>query len=266
MTTPSPKRRPRRFLQFSLRSLLVFVLLASIGMSWLGVKLERARRQREAVEAVVKAGGWVYYDYEFHDDDVGEEFVPKWARELFGDDFFFDVVGVGMFFQDFGDDEATCLKELTGLEGGHFGFSQITDAGLENIEKLADLKGLSLEIRGITDAGLKHLEGMTNLFGLELNDTKITDAGLEHVEGLATLEWLHLRDTQVGDDGLEHLKGLNNLRHLTLTETRITDAGLEHLIGLRGLTLLDLSGTQVTPEGVKKLQEALPKCEIFYDE
>jgi len=51
-TTPPPKRRIRRFLQFSLRSLLVFVLLVSIGLSWLGVKLERARRQREAVRVI----------------------------------------------------------------------------------------------------------------------------------------------------------------------------------------------------------------------
>ena len=50
MTTPPPKRRTRRLLQFSLRALLVFVLLVSIGMSWLAVKLEKARRQREAVE------------------------------------------------------------------------------------------------------------------------------------------------------------------------------------------------------------------------
>ncbi len=35
----------------------MFVLLVSIGMSWLGVKLERARRQREAVEAIERLGG-----------------------------------------------------------------------------------------------------------------------------------------------------------------------------------------------------------------
>jgi hypothetical protein len=51
MVTPRPKRRRRRFLQFTVRSLLVFVLLVSIGMSWFAVKLARARRQREAVEA-----------------------------------------------------------------------------------------------------------------------------------------------------------------------------------------------------------------------
>jgi hypothetical protein len=56
-TTPRPKPRTRRFLQFSLRTLLIFVLLVSIGMSWFAVKLERARRQREAVEVIRTGGG-----------------------------------------------------------------------------------------------------------------------------------------------------------------------------------------------------------------
>jgi hypothetical protein len=63
-TIPSPKRR-RRFLQFSVRTLLVFVLLVSIGMSWFAVKMQKARRQREAVEAIVKAGRLVAYDYQY---------------------------------------------------------------------------------------------------------------------------------------------------------------------------------------------------------
>ena len=64
MNDQRPKSGPRRFLQFSLRTLLVVVLLVSIGMSWLAVKLERARRQKEAVRTIEKAAGWVVYDYQ----------------------------------------------------------------------------------------------------------------------------------------------------------------------------------------------------------
>jgi hypothetical protein len=41
------EKRKRRWYQFSLRALLVFVLLVSIGMSWLAVRRQRVRRQRE---------------------------------------------------------------------------------------------------------------------------------------------------------------------------------------------------------------------------
>ncbi len=53
-------RKPRlRWYQYSLRSLCLVMLLACIGMSWVGVKMQRARRQREAVEAIKKLGGEV---------------------------------------------------------------------------------------------------------------------------------------------------------------------------------------------------------------
>ena len=46
--SPTPKLR---WYQFSLRSLLLFVLACSLVCSWLGVKMQRAREQKQAVEA-----------------------------------------------------------------------------------------------------------------------------------------------------------------------------------------------------------------------
>ena len=59
-------------------------------------------------------------------------------------------------------------------------------------------------------------------------------------------------------------EGLTSLEYLLLRGTEVTDAGLEHLAGLANLVILDLADTQVTPEGVKKLQEALPECNIAH--
>ncbi len=233
MTTPRPKRRTRRFLQFSLRSLLVFVLLVSIGMSWLGVKLQRARKQREAVEAIEKAGGFVIYEQD------GGSSVPEWARAIFGDDFFVDVVEVVMPETDFGDYEATYLKGLT------------------------DLTGLYLIQAQITDAGLEYLEGLTSLTCVSLQFTQVTDAGLAHLKGLANLERLCLCGTQVTDAGLEHLEGLTSLTSLDLKYTEVTDAGLEHLKGLTNLERLHLDNTQVTAQGGDDLRQALPNCDIY---
>ncbi len=49
---PKSLPRKRRRFQYSVRTLLVVLLLASIGLSWLGVRLRRAERQREVVEAM----------------------------------------------------------------------------------------------------------------------------------------------------------------------------------------------------------------------
>ena len=93
---------------------------------------------------------------------------------------------------------------------------------------------------------------------------KINDAGGEaYCDDLigGTTPWLYCQ--QITDAGMVHLKDLKNLEVLYLNHTRITDAGLVHLEGLTNLEYLNLEQTHVTDEGVKKLQEALPDCEII---
>jgi hypothetical protein len=70
--------------------------LVCIGMSWVGVKMQKARRQKEAVEAIKALGGSVEYDYQvdaplFLTTEV-EPPTPQWLRRLFGDDLFMNVV------------------------------------------------------------------------------------------------------------------------------------------------------------------------------
>ena len=60
----------------------------------------------------------------------------------------------------------------------------------------------------------------------------------------------------------EHIGQLRNLTSLNLGGTPVTDKGLEHLSELTNLKFLELRGTKVTDEGTKRLQGALPKCNI----
>ena len=103
---------------------------------------------------------------------------------------------------------------------------------------------------------------LTDVKILILDD--ITDCELKYVKGLSKLETLNVDRTQITDAGLAHLERLVSLTSVNLNRTQITDAGLEHLKGLKNIRRLHLKATQVTPEGVKKLQEALPNCEIKY--
>jgi hypothetical protein len=159
MTTPCPKPK-RRWFQFSLRTLLIFVLLVSIGMSWLGVKMELARRQREAVEAIEKAGGRVTYDSQVDApffDPLAEPPAPKWVRPILGDDFFCDVTRVQVG-GSFGDHEASHLKALTKLVFLYLRETQVTDAGLPHLEGLTKLEWLGLDGTQITPEGVKKLK------------------------------------------------------------------------------------------------------------
>ena len=62
---------------------------------------------------------------------------------------------------------------------------------------------------------------------------------------------------------LIQLKKLTKLEYLNLSYTEVTDAGLVHLEGLTKLSWLWLQGTKVSEDAVKKLQQALPGCNIF---
>ena len=93
MTEARPRRR---WYQFTLRTLLIVMTLASVGLSWFAVKLQQARRQRAAVEAIEKAGGWVEYDYELRTRPPSDADPPgpAWLRNLLGIDFFATVVEI----------------------------------------------------------------------------------------------------------------------------------------------------------------------------
>jgi hypothetical protein len=273
----------RRWFRYSLRTLMVFILLATVPMSWLAVKMRQARKQRQAVEAIVKLGGSLAYD-----TDISKAPAPKWLSRLLGDDFFSTPVRVHFPSVPVTDADLEPVEGLTQLRELFLSGSQITDAGLERLKELRQLEQLDLSATQVTDAGLKHLDGAAQLQMLNLCGTRVTDTGMQHLRKLTQLRRLWLIGTPVTGDGCEHLKGLTQLEDLNLSGTRVTDAGLEHLQGMAGLLTLNLIDTPITDaglahlngltqlqelflwhthvsdEGVKRLQQALPNCKVAY--
>jgi hypothetical protein len=182
-TTPKSKLR---WYQFSLRNLLIFVTLFAIACSWFAVKMQQAERQREAVEAILKAGGGVRYDYQLAGTIIPPEEPtgPVWLRRLLGDDIFANVAEVSLWGKgtQITDADLEHLKGLTMLQELQLWGTQITDAGLEHLKGLAQLKKLDLQNTEVTDAGLVHLKGLTNLESLDISKTNVTDAGIKDLQ------------------------------------------------------------------------------------
>src|SRR6266404_8210598 len=80
----------RRWFQFSLGSLLMLMLLAGLGMSWLVAVKTKSERRMTAAAAIIKGGGWVNYDYQVPANGGRNAKPPgaAWLRTLLGDDFF----------------------------------------------------------------------------------------------------------------------------------------------------------------------------------
>jgi internalin A len=180
----------RRFLRFSVRGLIVLVLVIGAG---LGRIVHDAHVQRDAVAAIRRAGGEVEYDcYWSNGSRVlgGEPRAPRWLIDLIGGDYFHHI---------------TKVEFLTP--------SSATDAKLAHVGRLSRLQLLSANYSpSVSNAGLAHLTRLTNLTFLWLDDTQVTDAGLAHLKGLSKLTQLNLHGSQVTDAGVNELqRALPNL-------------------------------------------------------
>jgi hypothetical protein len=156
------KLKPKlRWFQYSLRSLFVLTLLASIGMSWVAVRMQRARRQREAVEAIQSLGGGVFYDYQKGSSicrPQGQPRAPAWLRNLLGDHFFVNVVGVGLCGNRVTNKELSRLKPFPNLEFVILTCTRIDDGCVEHLLGFPHLHYLEIRYTGITGTGVKKLQ------------------------------------------------------------------------------------------------------------
>ncbi len=148
---------------------------------------------------------------------------------------------------------------------------QVDDQNEEMLQSVQHLKLADTPIGGDELACIAALPNLRHLIlskctCVDFGRTRVTNLGLAPLGALTNLETLHFYDTPMSDTGLRHLEGLTKLQVLYVSGIQITDAGTKHFRNLTNLHFLNLRGTRVTPEGVEKLQEALPKCEIAYDE
>ena len=135
---------------------------------WLGITVDRARRQKEAVARFSELGLGVMYDYYYSESE--EPRGPAWLRNLIGEDYFCSVVQL------------------------HFNDIQVSAEDFAHVSAFRHLEELYLEGTSITDADAAHLRGLTSLTILRLRGTQVTDEGLRHLKNLTALQKLDLRN------------------------------------------------------------------------
>jgi hypothetical protein len=172
LTTLKPTRR---WMQLSLRTVLVLVTLLCVALSLWVVPAER---QRRAVAAIEELGGGVSYA----ESAASERFPVTFLRRWLPPDYFDEIAFVNL------------------------SYTQVTDAGLVHLQGLTGLQILGVYNTHVTDAGLAHLEGLTGLQRVSLSSTQVTDAGLVHLQGLTGLRDLYLNGSQVTDAGIAKLR------------------------------------------------------------
>ncbi len=273
--------------------MLVLALVLSLPLGWLGTRLQKARRQQEAIKKIEALGAVCYYDWEsLHDDweriprlslgPAPKPSEPKWITDVLGGDFFWTITDIDwspvasnpsdaeknlLLLKEFPELEWLWLDggEITGEWIAYLGTvstlrylivpkADIGDADLVHLSRLTNLEELVLTgCSRVTNDGLVHLSSLKKMTLLSLSGTGVEDAGMEHIQELDALRWLVLTGSNISDEGLAYLKNCRSLEILGIDFTGVTDAGLAHLAGMESLAELDLSCTDVTDEGLKHL-------------
>jgi hypothetical protein len=269
----------RRWIQFSVRTLLVLIAAIAVLM---GVKVNQARRQRDAVADIQALGGWVHYDYQI--DATGrtkrntKSWIPEWLLVHLGIDLFHDVVEVNMVYNDdgpnrldnkqVGDEVLEHLPALTALKYLLLHGTQASDERLQYVGRLKHLERLHIwDASNVSDAGIEQLKNLRRLKYLHVSNSQITDTAIKHLASLKQLEGLSLQGNRFSDKGLEHVRDLTNLNSLVidLGEIHVTDDGLVHLRGLKKLERLGLQQSLVTDHGLKHLSVLTNLKDLWLD-
>ena len=239
---------PRRFFQYSLRSLLVIVTVVAVIMA---IFVAPTRTQRIGQD-IQKMNGLYSLD----------ETGPIWFRELFGrhvtDSFDRSrMQTIGPF------DGLKCVTfgDFAGSLSPHCG---LRDEWLDNLAGQTSLQGLYLNGAPITDDAIFRLRDLPHLRHLELANVPIGDWGLVHISAFTNLVTLRLSNTRISGRTIFALRMLPHLKELWLDYTEVDDAAIPDLKELRSLEFLCLEETNVTFAGANDLEVALPKCDIAY--
>ena len=118
-----PSKPKRRWFQFSLRTLLLMMLVFGCGLGWVASERQKNAKLHADIVAIRDLDGHVAIEGR----KAGR---PAWLHWLLGDDSFRNVTAVS----------------LTSTE--------ITDAGLEHFKDLTQVQWLNLANTQITDAGI----------------------------------------------------------------------------------------------------------------
>lgn len=251
--------RARRRYRFSLRRMLILLVLFCVAMGFIGNHVARVKRQRAAVQKLVRAGVGVSYSR-----------IPiqsSWEsllKRLFGRDFVRGPTDVVMINRRIESTRLEPLQQLDSLRSVDFYRSPVDDEAMRYVGRLRLLEMLDVRNSCVTDAGVRELRSLHGLSVLLLGGPKIKGATLGSLEQLP-IQILDLSDSAVTDDALEHVARFQLLSELQLEGTSTTDKGLRRLSRCARLRRLWIRDTNVTAEGVQALRDALPNCWVTSD-
>jgi hypothetical protein len=202
-TLPQSATRPRWRFQYSLRSLLLFMLVAGCFSGWVGIKLRAAANKQEIVSNVQRWGGEVYYANQFDDSACfspeQKTDHPKWFESVFGNSLE-DVYAIDLY--------RLCSRVMVTTDDNSFVLVphfNISNANFSLLSNFPNLRRLDFGLTGISDTAFGTIPNLEKLEVLNLYGTHVSDQGLEHVKSWTHLKKLYVANTDITAEGVKRL-------------------------------------------------------------
>ncbi len=245
--------KSRRSLQFSLRSLLITVALATIPLSYVAVVLREHENTLRLARELEKAGGEVEFDCDLvkncpaYAEDIGLR--SGWRQWLFGDERMKQIVCVtGPMTRK----EIELLNRAKTIRALDF-LAELDDDAFLSLAPNAELRHLGVRRAAITDRSMPHMRDFPRLKILDLREASIGDDGLGSLAGMRYIEELDVGMTGVTGLAMPLGSQLPRLREINVFLTAWTDEGVERLATIQTLEKIDLSGTSITDRSLAML-------------
>jgi len=196
-TSDSEERPVRR--RPAVRVAIGVLLVAGMIYGWTAMGRQKSRKQAEAVNAVIAAGGSVYFDYQWKDGKLLEGGQPQqaaWLRRLVGPEFFDRAVAIDLREVEPGD-LLRSLRLMPYVVDLNVGGAVLEEGDLEAIGRCKGLERLDLSRSSISDQGVVRLDRLTNLVSLSLATTEVSDRSLDTIGRLKKLRALDVSRTSI---------------------------------------------------------------------
>jgi hypothetical protein len=245
----------RRFLQISIRTLLIVTALVAIGCAFWTRVLHRVQQQKLATARIQSLGG------------TAQTRQPKtpwlWLQRAVGEDYFKEVVSVSLNETLVSDADLEQIGQLRGMQSLFLnGLDPDKNSSFWATRATRLPHNPNLLCSQITNDGIRHLGPQPNLLVAAFAHTRITDAALETISSWPQLQSLDLRGTKVTSRGIDHLGKLERMKVLDLSSCNVDDDAVPTLCQFRSLRSLDVTKTGISGEGLRQLRDQLPGCQV----
>ena len=203
---PLTKKPRRRWLRYSLRTLLVFMLLCALAAAWVGREIQKGRDQLAAIRWVEGQGGTLHYAVQTE---------PTWHQRYLGAWYPVPVIQVDLspwrMRLPFPAARLGYLKEALREQEQHIDSSYVSVNDITPLAALEDLEVLSLAETEVND--LTPLHGLRKLRFVDLSEAPVDQQQIEALtERRANLlvwqtpteqNWRRIHNMSVQEEGVE---------------------------------------------------------------